>query len=156
MQKLKQFYRTRKKTALFCAGLLYLGFSFMLPDCVNEVRNLKLRDKPDAPRYLTEEQMRVDLEKEKKRLGLENVVIRSKFVNDGSIAYAGPLKSGRGYLLALGKGRNIDVLQHELWHVYEYEQGILSNSFLYELLNPLHSTLGEWRATSYALETQNE
>ncbi len=156
MQKLKQICKNRKKTSLFCAGLLYLGFSFMLPDCVNSVRNLKLRDKPDAPRYLTEEQMRTDLEKEKKKLGLENVVIRSKFVNDGSIAYAGPLVSGKGYLLVLGKGRNIDALQHELWHIYEFEQGILSKSFLYELINPLHPTLAEWRATTYALEAPNK
>ncbi|MBI4919297.1 hypothetical protein HY837_05160 [archaeon] len=156
MKRLFNFCRRNKKTTAFCLGLFYLGFSYLLPDLVNTGRNMQLKDNVKAPRYITLDQVKQDLEKEKKKLGLENVIIHAKFENSSENAYVGRLKGGEGYLLVLARNRNIDALQHELWHVYESEQGLLRESFLYELINPLHPTLSEWRATTYALETSND
>lgn len=154
MKKLKEFFKRRRKLSIFCASMLYLGFSHLLPDIVNGPRNIICLHKSNVPRYSSLDQAIQDLEREKKKLGLENAIIGITFIDDSYSTYVDRYTTGK-YLIVLGKERNIDELQHELWHIYESKQGLLSTSFIYDLINPLHPTLSEWRATTYALNEPN-
>lgn len=137
------------KDTLIDATIVYL--LVFAPSLVLGIRNLFMAN--NTPVYKTNIELQKDLEEEKKKLKLEEVVIDAKFGKHGKRFLGMPIDSGtyaknigdRKYELVLGDIRNKTGLKHEIFHIYEMETGkVPKKPWKWEYWG------SEWRAQNYA------
>jgi len=136
-------------TILLCAvALAQVGF-----EITNAARNTKLY-KTQA--YTSNEILRAEFEKEKKKRGLENLDIDLEIVDEvndvnepeliGRCVYT----YGGDYIIRIGENyKTRGVLRHELFHAHRIYTGHIKSARI--RFNPL-DTYEDWIATSYGLK----
>lgn len=141
--RLKNFLKENK---LLLGISLWISMYIFAHD-YNVCRNRRVYFSNPVP-YKTEEEFLIDLEKEKSKLGLEDVTIVCD--DDSSILGGHCFKKGyKKYLIKFNPHyKTLLVLKHEMYHVKKYE-----NFSLDDLLDGiLLGEYEEWKATNYSLE----
>lgn len=125
------------------------------PSSVLTGRNFYINWKIPSQTYQTEEEANRDLEQEKKKMKLENTVIKLKFGQSGkkflglrrtSGTYMEKIREGE-YIIIFGDfAKNKIGLKHELYHIFETE-----NKKIHFPMNNFDDFLAEWRAQNYLI-----
>ncbi len=111
------------------------------------VRSTKLYK---TPAYSSNEVLKSEFEKEKKKLGLEHLCINIEIVDNPKFIGQCVPKDPNNYTIRIGKNyRTRGVLRHELYHLYRIHNGYFNK--MRDSRHPL-MTYEEWIATSYGLK----
>jgi hypothetical protein len=129
---------------LIIAGFIIWGAFYLTGNGINVARNREVY-LPGTSSYKNDSELKESLEQEKRKLGLENIVIE---VEEDPGRMGGWCRKTREnqFLIRLGPNfKNKKILRHELYHIKNWDK--------FNFLNAV--TLGnyeEWNATSYSLE----
>lgn len=142
--KLRKYIRNA--TLVLCTiALAQVGFNI-----TNAIRNTKLYK---TPAYSSNEILKTEFEKEKKKLSLENLSIELEVVNDtnnpdfiGQCVYN---YDGRYNILVGESYKTRGVLRHELYHAYRIYNSHIKKARI--KFSP-KDTYEDWKATSYGLK----
>lgn len=143
---IKEIKNICSENKLILGLFLWIGSNIILHD-YNSQRNIKTYFSNPII-YQNQKDFSKDLELEKQKLGLENINIFCE--NDSNTLGGHCFKKGpKEYLIKFNpKYKSKEVLKHELYHIYKWE-----NFSLDDLLDGvLFGNYEEYRATNYSLK----